>query len=81
MTTTKGRCLCGETAFEYSGPEEILFHVACLAEPADAVPQFHVHFAGNLPWIEANDSLPRYPSGGAFFLGARGMAGNFPDSP
>ncbi|MBE9557547.1 MAG: GFA family protein [Proteobacteria bacterium] len=128
MTTTKGRCLCGETTFEFSGPanwcghchcescrrncsapfttfvgvprgaarftgrvpavynsrlgvrrhfcancgtpiaydadhypDEIHFYAASLEYPEDAVPQFHVHFAEKLPWIEAHDSLPRYP--------------------
>lgn len=29
MTTTKGRCLCGETTFEYDGPENWCGHCHC----------------------------------------------------
>ena len=29
MTTTKGRCLCGETGFEYDGPENWCGHCHC----------------------------------------------------
>jgi len=40
---------------------EIHFYAAALDDPTRAVPQFHVHWAEKLPWVEISDSLPRYP--------------------
>ena len=41
-------------------PEEIHFYAASLADPRGFAPQFHVHVAEKLPWIELGDDLPRY---------------------
>lgn len=132
MTMKRGRCLCGEVAFEYSGPEnwrghchcescrrntsspfttffgvpktayrftgkppgvyrsspgvrryfcancgtpmayetdrlpdETHFYAASLEDSAGFAPQFHVHWAERVPWIELSDGLPRHEHGGS----------------
>jgi hypothetical protein len=127
MSKKKGRCLCGEITFEYSGPEnwrahchcescrrntsspfttwfgvpkgayrftgkqpsvyrsspgvrrlfcancgtpmayesdrypdETHFYAASLADSRDFAPQFHVHWAERVPWVELADDLPRH---------------------
>ena len=44
-------------------PDEIHFYAASLEHPEDFVPQFHVHYAEHLPWVELSDALPRYARG------------------
>lgn len=44
-------------------PDDIHLYAASLEEPADFAPQFHVHYAEKLPWIDLNDDLPRYEHG------------------
>ena len=41
-------------------PDEIHLYAASLEDSANVVPQFHVHFAEKVPWIEISDALPRY---------------------
>ncbi len=41
-------------------PDEIHFYAASLEQPEGFVPQFHVHWAERLPWIELADDLPKY---------------------
>ena len=42
-------------------PEEIHFYAAGLEDPRDFKPEFHVHCAEQVPWIELADDLPRFP--------------------
>ena len=42
-------------------PEEIHFYAAGLEDSTDFKPEFHVHCAEQVPWIELSDDLPRYP--------------------
>jgi hypothetical protein len=132
MSSKRGRCLCGEVSYEYSGPEnwrghchcescrrntaspfttwfgvpyaafrfagkppkvylsspgarrsfcpncgtpiayehekypgEIHLYAASLDDPTDFQPQFHVHYAERLPWVELADGLPRFEHGGS----------------
>ena len=44
-------------------PDEIHFYAATLDEPADFVPEFHVHYGERLPWLALADALPRYRRG------------------
>jgi len=44
-------------------PDEIHFYAVSLENPADFIPQFHVHYAERLPWIDIKDDLPRFPGG------------------
>jgi hypothetical protein len=44
-------------------PEEIHFYAASLEDARDFSPQFHVHYAEKLPWIDLSDDLPRYDHG------------------
>lgn len=39
---------------------ETHFYVASLDNPAELVPQFHVHWQEKLPWITLSDDLPKY---------------------
>ena len=45
-------------------PQEIHLYAAALDDAADFAPQFHVHDAERLPWIELADALPRFPHSG-----------------
>jgi hypothetical protein len=53
---------CGSpVAFESDcWPDETHFYAACLDDPADFSPEFHVHVAEKLPWVELADRLPQY---------------------
>lgn len=44
-------------------PEEIHFYAAGLEKPEAYVPDFHVHWAEKMPWIELDDDLPKYDQG------------------
>ncbi|MCP5368543.1 MAG: GFA family protein [Hyphomicrobiales bacterium] len=41
--------------------DEIHLYAASLENPEDFEPEFHVHVAEKLPWIDLADDLPRYP--------------------
>ena len=41
-------------------PDEIHFYATSLEHPELFSPQFHVHYAEKLPWIEVSDDLPKY---------------------
>jgi hypothetical protein len=45
-------------------PDEIHFYTAALEQPERAPPQFHVHVAERLPWLELADALPKHPGAG-----------------
>lgn len=46
-------------AEHYAG--EIHLYAASLDDPANFVPEFHVHYAERLPWLRIDDDLPRFP--------------------
>lgn len=59
-TTTKGRCLCGETSFEYDGPENWCGHCHCescrrnCSAPFTTfigVPRSAARFTGRMPAV------------------------------
>jgi hypothetical protein len=59
------RLFCGTCgtpmAFESARwPDEIHFYAASLDNPRNFAPQFHVHCAEQLPWIQLDDGLPRF---------------------
>ena len=41
-------------------PDETHFYAASLADSRDFAPQFHVHWAERVPWVELADDLPRH---------------------
>ncbi len=45
-------------------PDEIHLYAASLDAPAAFQPQFHVHVAEAVPWVELADELPRFPHSG-----------------
>lgn len=45
-------------------PEEVHFYAATLEDPADFAPEFHVHWAERLPWVQLDDDLPKYDGSG-----------------
>lgn len=45
-------------------PEETHFYAASLEDSKDFSPQFHVHYAEKVRWVELSDDLPRYDHGG-----------------
>ena len=53
---------CGTPiAFESTRfPHEIHFYAASLEHPENLTPQFHVHYAEKLPWIDLKDDLPKH---------------------
>lgn len=53
-----------------SFPDIIDFYAATLDDPKSVDPEFHVHFAEKLDWIDLKDSLPRYEASAAPFLDA-----------
>jgi len=64
------RLFCGNcgTPMAYESdrfPDEIHFYAASLEDPRDFAPQFHVHWAEKLPWIDVADDLPKYPGSGS----------------
>jgi hypothetical protein len=44
-------------------PDEIHLYAANLDRPEQVCPQFHVHVAEQLPWVNLADSLPRFQHG------------------
>lgn len=44
-------------------PDEIHFYAAALEDSSDFHPDFHVHHAEKVSWVELGDSLPKYPQG------------------
>lgn len=64
------RLFCGRcgTPMAYDAdkfPDEIHLYAASLDDPARFSPDYHVHAAEQLPWIELADNLPRYRGGSA----------------
>ena len=43
---------------------EIHLYAASLDDPTAFVPDFHVHWAERVPWIELTDDLRKFPRGG-----------------
>jgi len=46
-------------------PDEIHLYAATLTDSAEFRPEFHVHHAEKVPWIELADDLPKFPHGSA----------------
>ncbi len=42
-------------------PGEIHLYAATLLDSSDFRPDFHVHHAEKVPWVELDDDLPRHP--------------------
>jgi hypothetical protein len=57
---------CGTPmAFEHDKyPDEIHLYVASLDSSEGFEPQFHVHWAERVGWVEVSDDLPRFARGG-----------------
>lgn len=45
-------------------PDEIHLYAASLEESSGFVPDFHVHWAEKVPWVQLADDLPKYPHSG-----------------
>lgn len=46
-------------------PDETHFYAASLEKPEAYVPDFHVHWAERVPWIDLSDDLPKYDRSGS----------------
>ncbi|MEQ8652494.1 MAG: GFA family protein [Kiloniellales bacterium] len=62
------RSFCGRcgTPIAYQSddyPEEIHFYAAALEDSYNFQPDFHVHYAEKVRWVELSDSLPKYLHG------------------
>jgi len=52
-------------AFEHDKyPDEIHLYAASLDSSEGFEPQFHVHWAERVRWVEVSDDLPRFARGG-----------------
>ncbi len=58
---------CGTPmAFEHDRyPHEIHLYACSLDDPSTYVPDFHVHCAEKVPWMEIADDLKRFPHSGS----------------
>jgi hypothetical protein len=54
--------ICGSqlTFREPENPSELDVNLATLDHPEAAPPQYHIHTASRMPWLDIHDNLPRY---------------------
>jgi hypothetical protein len=63
----RGFCPTCGTSLTYEGerwPDEVHLMAATLDDPASVTPERHVYWDEHLPWLEVEDSLPRFPTTG-----------------